>query len=394
MFISFLRSLDRDARLILALALTGSIAASSLVPVMGLFIVDELGQPPWAISLYFVIVTALTMGLNKRFGAAIDSGRDIRQLQLVSIAAFLLATMLLYFLTSYLVLLIVFAPLISLANTALSVGYSLGRLYAERQGLDIARFNALLRIVTSTGWIFGPAFAFVLLDSFSFRAAFLATFAIAVLRLALWTITLPDGFRAVQAPTGSGRTGRNHILLIAATVSMLLSMTNVLYSSAMPLFFKYEAGLPGYAPGLSFAIKCLFEIPAIYFAAILAQRWGERRVLMAAAMLAVVVMLSITQLQSIPQLILLAAAEGLYYGLFAGAAIGYIQGFAMGRMGQATATYVSSLFLGGMLGSALMGLMASLFDYQASIYLAAAAALAALPVLMLLKHLTPAPNPA
>ena len=69
-----------------------------------------------------------------------------------------------------------------------------------------------------------------------------------------------------------------------------------------------------------------------------------------------------------------AAIEGIYYGLFAGTAVGFMQSFAQGRMGRATSIYVSSLFIGGMVGSVSVGAIASLYGFKGSIYLAAATA--------------------
>ena len=67
-----LSRLNRHSVLILALVFIGSMGASTLVPMMGLFIVEGLAQQPWKISIYAGVVTVLTLMVNRVFGEWLD----------------------------------------------------------------------------------------------------------------------------------------------------------------------------------------------------------------------------------------------------------------------------------------------------------------------------------
>ena len=103
---------------------------------------------------------------------------------------------------------------------------------------------------------------------------------------------------------------------------------------------------------------------------------------MLAACLAAVSMVLFAQVTALWQVLAIAVLEGTYYGLFAGVAISFVQSFAPDRPGRATAVYMNSLFLGGMIGSISMGFIASAASFQTVLYTAALSATAALAVLL------------
>ena len=177
--------------------------------------------------------------------------------------------------------------------------------------------------------------------------------------MSLWAIAIPKEFRHVaDEGSQSNRSGDvSPKLRVAAVACVCFAATNVLFTASMPIYLIDEVGLPAFAPGMSFAIKCLVEIPVIYWAAQLATRWGDRSVLML-----------MTTVNSVLLLAAYAAMEGVYYGLFAGTMVGFMQSFADGRMGRATSIYVSSLFVGGMLGSISVGAVAGVYGFKGSIY--------------------------
>ncbi len=375
--------MDRQALLILALVFVGTVSSSMLMPMMGLFIVDGLNEAPWKIGIYSLIVAVLTVAANRVFGERIDRGGNVDRLLLISIGSFLVATTSLALHQSYLLLVTVGALFLGLSRAALSTMFTLGRLYAERAGMDVARYNSWLRMQTSLAWMVGPALSFIIIGEWGYRATFMTSAALGCLWLAMWFVAVPRNFQAPPKAEGAEDSGggADWLLLLAASSCVFFALANVLYISAMPMFFIQELGLPHYAPGLSLTTKCLVEVPAIFLAASFARRWGERRVLYAAAFLAIGVFLAIAEIKTMPQLVLTAALEGIYYGTFAGVGITFVQGFADGKLGRATSMYINSLFLGGTAGSLLMGFVATWFDYRTVVLLAAVSAFCALLML-------------
>ena len=383
------RKLDARACLILALLLVGNAATSSVFTIMGYYIVSVLGMSPWSMSGYTVVVTILAVVLNKWFGNLIDQGADVRRLLLISVSCFCAATFILNVGVSYTWLVLLVAPLFALANSSLSVMYTFGRLHAEKHNLNVAKYNAFLRMNTSSGWIIGPAIVFGILGVWGIEASFMASLALGLLWMAMWAVAVPVEFRhSAEKTVESNQTGNVPLRLrVAAVACVCFAVTNMLFTSSMPIYLIDEVGLPAFAPGLSLGIKCLVEIPVIYWAVSLASRWGDQNVLLFSALLAVLVMMLMTTVNSVPTLAVYAAVEGVYYGLFAGTMVGFMQSFASGRMGRATSVYVSSLFIGGMIGSISVGMVASAYGFKANVYLAAATACLAFVSVCILKFL-------
>jgi len=375
--------LPRQAVLILSLQFTQSLGVSALVPLMSFFIVEGLGAPAWQIGLYTGIVLPLTLIANRWAGERLDHGFAAKRLLLLSVAAFLVLTALLTQVSSLWMLLILIAPLASLSNTGSGIIFSFGRLYADREGLDVPRINSWLRMTVSLAWMIGPALSFSLVASFGFVAAFVTAFAIGLVYAALWQIVVPAGFKS--APRENQTHDKDPInwgLLVAGLICLGFVITNSLFVSAMPLYFVQEIGLPGATPGLSLSVKCFVEVFVIFGSVRLAERIGIRQVLMLAACLAAASMLLFTEVETVWQVVFVSSLEGTYYGLFAGIAISFVQSFAPERPGRATAVYMNSLFLGGMIGSVSMGFIASAMDFKTVLFVAALSSAAALVTLI------------
>ncbi|NBN65610.1 MFS transporter [Microvirga tunisiensis] len=384
---SFVLQLPRQAVLILLLVFFGAMCTSSLIPVMGFFIVEGLGQQPWQIALYSGIVAPLTIVVNRLLGERLDRMVAVKPLLLISIIAYLLMALLLSSLPPFWLLVAVGAPVMAVANGATSTEFTYGRLYAERHGIEITQYNAWLRMGVSLAWVVGPAMSFITIDLVGFRVAYMISAGLAGIWFVLWHLAVPNDFRAPQRPPRPVELdGIDWWLLLAALVCTLIAIGNVLFTAAMPLFFVREVGLPGYTPGLAISAKCVVEVIAIFSAARLAERFGPRAVLAGAAILAILTFAAFAQVSSVLQVVILGAIEGYYYGLFAGVAISFVQSYAPDKPGRATALFMNSLYLGGFIGNVSMGFIADAFSFQAVIYVAAASGV---PVLLALAVLRP-----
>jgi SET family sugar efflux transporter-like MFS transporter len=387
-----LSRLPRQVVLILLLQFTNSLGVSALVPMMSFFIVEGLNAEPWQIGLYTGLVMPLTLAVNRWAGERLDNHFPVRQLLIVSVLAFVFLSALLTQITSLLMLLVLIAPLMSLSNMGAGVVFTFGRLYAEQEKMDVARVNSWLRMMVSLAWMIGPAISFSIVAKFGFKSAFLSAFGIGVVYLVLWHVVVPAGFRSTrERRKTTGREPINWGLQIAGLTCLGFVITNSLFVSAMPLFFVRETGLPGATPGLSLSVKCLVEVFVIFGSVRLAERIGTRQVLMLAACLAAISMVLFAQVTALWQALAIAILEGTYYGLFAGVAISFVQSYAVDRPGRATAVYMNSLFLGGMIGSVSMGVIASATSFQTVLYTAAFSAAAALFVLVATFKMQPKP---
>lgn len=384
------QSLTPQGVKIVCLLCFGTACLSSLIPAMGFFIVEGLNEPAWKIGLYTGLATPLTMVVNRQFGRMIDNRVPIRWLLGAAVAGYTLFASILALGPSFAVLVLCGAPLMALANSASATTFSYGRLYAVESALSVPRYNSLLRSSTSFAWMLAPAASFMLIAQFGFQRTYLISAILGVLWLVMWHFTVPANYRAPERrETGPATVGFDWALWLAVLACTLFALGNVLFTAALPIYTIKEIGLPGSTPGLMLTAKCLVEVIAIFTAPRLVQMTGSRPILLIAAALAVGVFLMMSQIETQPGAIGTALLEGLYYGLFAGVSITYIQDFIPTQPGRATAIYMNCLFMGSMIGSVSMGFIASAFDFQMVVF--AAAGVAALSfVVLIFTRKTPA----
>ncbi len=370
-----LRAVPRQAALIFALVFIGSLCVSSLIPLMGYYIINGLKQPAWTVGIYVALAAPLTLIFTRWFGERLDKRAKVKKMLLASIISYMGFCVLLSTMPKFAVLVLVGAPLISLGNAGTSTTLTYARLYAEEAGLNIINTNSWMRMAMSAAWMIGPAVSFTLVDLFGFSSAFLLSGIIAIFWVVFWHLGVPNGFRGpYREPKPAAVTERfNWPFLLGAFICLTIAAGNSLFASVMPLYFVNELHLPGYTPGLTFTIKCLLEIFAIFAGVRLAAKVGSRGALMAAIILAIVSFVFYMQVTSVQSVIAAAVIEGIYFGIFAGVGINFLQAFDPDKPGRATAAYMNSMFIGGMIGGVSMGFIASAFDYRTVIYFAIAA---------------------
>jgi len=382
----------RPAQLILVSLFVSSLGNSSIIPFMTYFIVDQLGMKPWHISLYSVITSVFIMIGNRLFGEMVDRSKPVFPLVFGASLGLVLASGLLCVLQSYWLLLVVVSPGIALASTGISTMYSLGRLYGEHIGLDLARYNARVRTMTSLGWMFGPAASYLIAAHYGNLAVFKFVFVLSLIGTATSFFTVPHDFRGPRRSATLREDGSregwfdNRPLWLAAFVCFLFNVAHVLCSAALPLFYTEEAHLPVYAPGLSLTLKCSGEVIAILASPMIMARIGRRNALYLSTACALVAFSVLYETDSLAHMMIGALIEGLYFGQFAGVAVTFMQGFAKGRVGRATSLYMNSLFLGSLAANTGIGLIASLVDFRAAIATAGGVMVLAAAALFATRH--------
>lgn len=357
-----------------------------IVPYMGFFIVDGLGQEPWTISLYAGAVAVLAVFANRVFARRVDGGVNPFPLVGIAVTGFLVASCALSIVPVLWAVLSFGVVGYGLSATALSTMFNIGSVIAERSNIKTSTFNAYMRATTSTAWMIGPALAFVAASQWGAVSVFRFALGLGMIWVVLWWLIAPrDAVRLPVAPEnvyhkpGYGNIG----LWIAATFVFALSFAHFLTFTALPLFFVQEVGLPDYAPGNAFSVKTFVEVFAIFSTPVLIARFGLQFSLIATACMAVGAILFLATVQTYPQMILGAAIEGLYYGLFSTLGISFVQAFAKGRPAQATAAYWNALMVASVLGGPAAGLIAQAFDFRTVILFAAGVAAASVLFLAL-----------
>ncbi len=363
----------------LLLQFTGTACSAMIVPFMGFFLIEVLGHPPWVLSIYSALMVGTTIITNRIFARRIDVGEPVFPMVGLAAACFCTAAVLIGLFPSLATALTVCTLGFGLSASAASTMFSLGGSMAERHDVPRARFNAYMRATMSTAWMVGPAAAFVVADAIGPLMVFRLSTLAALVWLVLWWRVLPHDVRAEsRAPVPEDIGGQLAFdLRMAAAFVFCLAAAHSLCFQALPIYYVREVGLPGYAPGTAFSIKTFVEVFAIFSTPLLITRFGVKRALLGTALLAVVAIQVLASIQSFPQMILGAALEGLYFGLFASLGITYVQAYAGGRPAAATATYWNTLMITGILAGPAAGLIAQWQDFRTVLYVASGVALTA-----------------
>jgi len=354
------------------------------VSFMGFYIVDGLGQEPWAISVYagsFAVVVILT---NRLFARRMDLGANPFPMIGIAAAGFLTAAFALSQVPRFWVVVTFGVAGFGIGSSAMSTMFTLGGIIADRNGIKRSTFNAYMRATTSMSWMIGPALSFVVADQLGNDVVFKLAFGVALIWLNLWWWTAPrDAATRPQAATQPQAAGRalNPDMLTAIAFVFCLALAHSLTFSALPIFFVQEVGLPGFAPGAAFSLKTFVELFAIFSTPFLIARFGLRMSLIGTAQLAVVSILVLATVQSFPHMLLGAALEGFYFGLFSTLAISFIHSLSEERPAYATAMYWNTMMVTLVIAGPAAGLIAQIFDFQTVILTASSFAVASVIIL-------------
>ncbi len=353
------------------LLLVGTICNSMAVSFMGFYIVDSLDQEPWSISVYTGLFALAVIVSNRTFAKRMDQGSNPFPMIGTAATGYFVAAIALSFSPDFLTVATIGVIGFGLGSSSMSTMFSIGGAIADRKAIKRSTFNAYMRATTSTSWMIGPALSFTMADQAGPEAVFPVASAIALLWLGLWWWTAPRD-AAVQ-PTSNVQpdarnTASNTGLWTAILFVFCLALAHSLTFSALPIFFVKEVGLPGYAPGAAFSLKTVVELFAIFSTPFLIARFGLRTSLFGTAQLAIVAILVLATVQTIPHMLIGAALEGFYFGLFSTLAISFVQSLSEDRPAYATAMYWNTMMITLVVAGPAAGLIAQIFDFQTVVF--------------------------
>ncbi|MFY0622333.1 MAG: MFS transporter [Pelagimonas sp.] len=368
----------------LLLLFTGTLCSSMIVPFMGYFLVEELGQPRWIISLYTALIVPLTIVTNKIFAKRLDQGSSAFPLVGVAISGCLFASVSLSLSPTFLVTMTCGVMGYGIASSAISTMFSTGIQLADTLTIDRSRLNAYMRATTSTAWMTGPALTFITADQLGAEFVFQLCGGFALLWTLLWYAIFPRGSLRSPSKAAAGvEASSTPALWLAAAYIFCLSTAHSITFTALPLFWVQEIGLPGYAPGTAFSVKTAVEIVAIFSTPFLIRQFGLRLSLIGTTVFACVTIVVMSQITNIYQMWAAAAMEGIYYGLYASLGLSFIQSFTPNAPARATALYWNTVMVSGLAAGPVVGLIAQHYSFQAAIQTAASLAVVALALIMI-----------
>jgi SET family sugar efflux transporter-like MFS transporter len=365
------------------------LANSAMVPLMPYLLATRSGWPLWQVGLYSFAVTGTTILLNRRAGGLVDRGASPTLLCALGGVAQVGAGVVAVLALEHPALLVLVVPLLAAGGATVPVFYAMGRRAADRAGVDAARYNSVLRVATSTGWMVGPAASFAVLGRWNPDPALIGTSTVALLGVTGLVAThrhlCTEPKAVATSPSGDvegepDRTGPRAMRWATAVV-LGLSFAHIVTTSSLPVLLVEHTGIPETGTGVVLGIKACSEIAAILLAPALQRRLGLRRTLIACAVVAMIAYGVYLVAHGWVPALAGAALEGAYYGAFAAVALTWVQSLAPDRVGHTTGAYMTGIYTGVLLGAPVSGAIATLWlpGITVASILAAAAVLLLLP---------------
>ncbi|TBR42813.1 MFS transporter [Marinomonas agarivorans] len=381
--------------LFFALLFFSALCNAIIIPFMAFFLVEGLAEAPWKLSVYSGLSVLFTVLLNRTFGKYIASGAAILPIVIAASVGYLIANVTLFFHPTYLIALTVGVMGFGLSSSAISTVFSLGASIAKHNDVPLTRLNAYMRATTSVAWMIGPALSYLVAYWFDVNFVFLlgtllALVWLTVLGLSAIRLDIKRD-KKVSDEQGKG-TNSKHYLWLTMSFIFTLSFAHSLTFSSLPVFFVQEVNLPYFAPGLAFSIKTCIEVIAIFSTPFLIVRYGIEKALVGTAVLAVIAISMLSSVTSFYQMLIGAALEGAYYGLYASLGISFVHQRIKGHSAQINAMYWNTLIVSGLLAGPLVGLIAEYHNFRTVLHVAIAVAVCALVNILYLSCNTQCDN--
>jgi SET family sugar efflux transporter-like MFS transporter len=368
----------------IALSLLTGLTGAFIHPLMSLFLVDGLGVEPIYIGVYMVSVTLSGLCISQIFGSVADKGWSARKLYMVANGGIILALLIYIHVSWFAAVLIAGLCFMAMGNASMPQMLTLSRQWAntlpKSSGIDMAQFNAQIRASISFAWMLGPPVAFWLLSATGFQGVFwvaitAAFFGIVFVRRCVPEHSLPLKIKSEQHNETTSIPLAFYFLTAAVTLG---SMSNNMYTSALPLHTIKDSGLPSYTPGLLMGLVAGIEIPVMLLSGRLSKITKKSTLMIIAFAFGMAFYLGMFHANTLWQLLVLQFINAVFYGLFAGIGLTLMQDMLPQRVGFTSAVYSNAFKIGVMLGASSTGLIGQYFEFRYAFLGAGSTALLAL----------------
>ena len=336
-----------------------------VIPIMSLFIVNELNAEPALIGIYTSSAALATMVISQKLTGLIDKGVSGKILLIVCLCGIVSATIAFSLATEFWHALLIGCILMPVASSSIPVILSIIRKYADSTGKNSARLNSQMRSSVSLLWIFGPPLAFLSVDKLGFDSNFHLSAAIAGIVILLVSMCLVSPVNNTENKPTENADKLPGIVWGLGAVILLANLSNSAYINDMPIYLTSELGLPSSYPGILFGFTAAVEIPVMLLSVGWSQRLGKTRTLQIGFIAASLFYVGMFFASSFLALVALQLLNGLFFGIFVGLGITIIQDFAPECIGKASAFYTNAMLVGTMIGTSLMGVISQYFGFRA-----------------------------
>jgi SET family sugar efflux transporter-like MFS transporter len=364
-YLSLLRRIwdTREYRTCLLLMVLMSLATSSGIPLISLFLVQGLHASLSTAGLFYTCQALPGLLLGILVGRYSD--RWPTRLPFLRAAV-------LWNGAGWLALALSPSPWLALAAGAvfLSLGGAImGQVFstlADVMTLDAEPEHELINTIVRTGWSFGWVFGPVMGSALAAQAGFRTTFFVAACLYLLCLAPLRGVRVAVPAATrvdaAGNRVGGANVMLLAFTALCALVVSGqAIKNTYLPIDVTVHLGGSMGTYGTIVAVSPIVELVVMPLSGVLARQVGPGLLIAAGMLLAVVEYLVLTASTMIWQFYVTQAMDAWVVAVIMGLGVTYAQRLSPGRPGAANGIFFScfnvAFVLGGLIGSASVPLL-------------------------------------
>lgn len=365
-------------------AVTGTISAF-IAPIMSYFLVEGLSLPAYYIGIYTITVTVMTVIVSQFLGRLADRGFNSKRLYLVGTFSLALVGVVYSQSVTFTGILLAAILLMPFGGSAIPQLLTLSRFWAEKNENNIPSFNAKVRSGISVAWVIGPPSAFGLVSIYGFSGSFLVGSFVALIAFCFAAIFLPSDISSKVQTSSNEAENSGHYWFLAIAI-LLGMMSNLTYSSGLPLYLMKELNQNETLPGLLMGLVAAMEIPIMLISTRLAARFGQLRVFACSFVFAFIFYCAMYQAEETWLFFALQPINAMFYGLYAGLGLTLLQQAVPNRAGFTSALYSNLMKIGVMTGTSITGLIGYFGTFKMTNVAAAIMALTAIMCLILHKR--------
>jgi SET family sugar efflux transporter-like MFS transporter len=351
----------REYRAFLLIMVLLSLAVSSTLPLVTLYLVDNLRVSLPLVGLFFVAESLI--GLILGLGVGRQSDRWHSRLPVMRMVAIWVAIgWLLFALSPYFWLdLLIGALFISVGSITMGQAFAALHDVMVRDAEPRPEFvNATVRTGFSLGFVLGPVIGSQLAAAVGFRAAFLVAAGLNLLCLApLYGLTIPVSSEQ-REPSQQAPIQSTLMLFIFVGLCTFALIGDALRITYLPIDVTKHLGGSIGQYGTVVAISPLAELITVPAAGLLALKFGMGRLFTLGLLVATVEYVILSFNTALWQVYLTQAMDALVVAVVFGLGLTYAQQLAPGRAGLASSAFGSAFGIAVLVGNLIGGVSISL----------------------------------
>lgn len=173
-------------------------AAATFVPVMSLFLTDDVRANPTQLGIYFTVLAVVGILVTQTIAKFSDKNMSRRDIVCVASLFGMSAALLFVYIPNYYVILTLGVLCLSFSCVATPQIFALGREYAISRYGNSVMFTTYMRSCFAFAWVIAPPIAYLAANRFGFDKLFMATATIFLLQAVMGRMLLPESKKLLE----------------------------------------------------------------------------------------------------------------------------------------------------------------------------------------------------